>query len=143
MRPPACRPTPSATLSPNTWKNGSAREPDVVGADRQPGVRLHLADVRGEVPVREHRGARRAGRARGEEQHRELGVVALGLGRHAVAGQELAHGERAGEIDQLVGAGAAEEMPRADRARSARRGPTAGASGFNGTATAPAHSAPR
>ncbi len=47
-------------------------ERDVVGGDAQSGVRLHLLDVREQRAVREHGGLRRAGRARGEQQDREI-----------------------------------------------------------------------
>ena len=79
--PPASA-TPSATFRPNTWKNGSVASPTSLGRDPQARVRLHLADVRGEVAVREHRRAGRAGGPRREEQDRELAVVTLDLGRH-------------------------------------------------------------
>ena len=100
---PACRPTPSATLRPNTWKNGSAASPTSSDRTAQTRMALHLADVRGEVPVREHRGARRARGARREEQHRELGVVALDLGGHAAHRRRgSVDGDRAGEVERAL-----------------------------------------
>ena len=62
-------------------------ERDVVGADAQAGVRLHLLEVREQRSVREHRGFRRAGRTRGEQQHREIARVAID--RHERIGREL------------------------------------------------------
>ena len=62
---------------PRELERVAQAERDVVGADLQPRVRLDLVDVRGEVLVREHGRARCTGRPRGEEQHRDLAVVAL------------------------------------------------------------------
>ena len=42
-------------VQPEDMEERQRREPDVVGADAQPGMILHLTDVRGEVAVREHR----------------------------------------------------------------------------------------
>ena len=88
---PACSPTPSADVqAEDVEERQRARGRRRPAPTCSPGCALDLADVRGEVPVREHRGARRARGARREEQHRELVVVALDLGRHRLAGVEVA-----------------------------------------------------
>ena len=81
---PRCNARPSTTLRPKTWKNGSTPSATSSAVDAQPGVRLHLFEVREQRTVREHRGLRRARRARGEQQHREIvGVACDGRGRAA------------------------------------------------------------
>ena len=47
-------------------------ERDIGRFDAQPGVTLQLFQIREQRSVREHRGLRRTGRARGEQQHREV-----------------------------------------------------------------------
>ena len=68
-------------------KERQHRERDVFFGDAQPGMRLHLLEVREQRTVRQHRGFGRARGAHGEEQHRE---VALGpLDRREPFGRQL------------------------------------------------------
>ena len=101
-------------VEPEDVEEGQRREADVLGGHLQPGVALDLADVRLEVPVREHRGTRRARRAGREEQHRELRLVALGLDRHRFRLRQLRGTDRTGQLEQVLGAGAAHHDPGPD-----------------------------
>ena len=76
-----------------------------------------------------------------EEQHRELGVVALDLGRHRVARREIADRRRAVEPEQLVAAPRRTSSTLAPTRSDWPASTFAGASGLSGTATAPAQSA--
>ena len=58
-------------------------EDSIVAPQSQAWMVLHLTDVRGEVPVREHGGLRRAGSARREEEHGDVARLALGT-RHGL-----------------------------------------------------------
>ena len=87
---PACSASPSTTFKPYTWKSGSTPSATSVAVDPQPGMRLHLLDVREQRAVREHRGLGRARGAGGEQQHREIGrVLRCELGGRAGRGETV------------------------------------------------------
>ena len=105
---------PEHHVEPEHVEERQRAERAVGCVERETRVTEHLPDVRGEVAVGEHCGARRARSARGVEEHRDLVVVPLHLDRHGRGRRQLPERDRAREPEVGRTSRTADERVRLD-----------------------------
>ena len=89
-------------VEPEHVEERQQAEPDVVGTQREPGMALHLREVRGQRTVGEDRGLRRPGGAGREEQHGGIVVADHGDRRRTRRRSPPVTAPSASERDDVV-----------------------------------------